>query len=171
MNTRFAHVGFMMALILGSGVAARRGSERSSEPKAASLCELVEHWKDYNRQMVRVRAIYAVGAESEVLYDPACQKGKDIAYVRIRDDVKGPYKKLDRIVSKDRSHRRAWVIFEGVFRGPEPYTESELERTPPQIRDQFRRGHRRYGHMDMFDYMLEVTQVVDATGVPNDVPD
>jgi hypothetical protein len=170
MNNVSRHIASVLTLALCAGLGALGGSDKPDQHKVLSLCELVENWKEYNRQKVRVRAIYAVGAEQEVLYDPACEHGKDLTYVEFRDDVKGPYKKLDRLVSKDRRNRRAWVIFEGVFHGPEPYTDSEIDRTPPSLRERFKRGHRRYGHMDAFDSMIDVTRVIEASEVADDVP-
>ena len=138
------------------------------EQKVLSVCQLVENWKNYNGQTVRLRAIYAVGPVTDWVYDPTC--GDAYAGIRFRDDVKGPYAKLNRVVSQDTMHRRAWVTIEGVFHGPEPYSDDEIARTPPQLRDTFRKGHRRYGHMDMFDSMIEVTNLVKASRVADSVP-
>jgi hypothetical protein len=170
MKTIVARAILVVSLVLCGGLGANCGSENGSQLKVLTLCELVENWKDYNQQTVRVRAIYAVGPVTDWLYDPACAKRHGPTGVEFRDDVKGPYEKLDRLVSRNSRKRRAWVIFEGVFHGPEPYTESEIDRTPPQLRDLFRKGHRRYGHMDAFDSMIEVTRVVEANEVAEDVP-
>ena len=136
-----------------------------------NLCELLDNWQNYNQHEVRVRAVYAVGPVTDWLYDPSCREGEGATAVEFRDHLQGAVGKMDRIVSKGRRQRRAWVIFEGVFHGPEPYKDTEIDQTPPPLREQVRKGHRRYGHMDMFDSMIEVTKVVEATKVADDVPD
>lgn len=133
--------------------------------KVVTLCDLVANWKQHNRETVRVRAIFRVGGETQALYDPAC--GDAHTWVDLRDHLKGPYKKLDRIISRD---RRAWVIFEGVFYGPEPFGKDEIDpRLPAKIREWIEKSHRRYGHMSAFDTMIEVTRVVEASRVVPDI--
>lgn len=144
------------------------GSDEPGQSKVLTACELVANWKNYNRQKVLVRAIFAVGAEQSVVHDPAC-KDESIA-VEFREDVKGRYKKLDRIVSKNRLNKRAHVVFEGVFFGPEPFREDELSPLPPHIRERFAKDHRRYGHMGAFDNMIEVSKVIQAKEVAPEVP-
>lgn len=164
--TRRITLAATLAFCLPSGVF--RGSDKPGQPKVLTVCELVASWKNYNRQKVLVRAIFAVGAEQSVVYDPAC-KDESIA-TEFREDVKGRYKKLDHIVSKNRLNKRAWVVFEGVFFGPEPFSEDELSPLPPHIREHFAKGHRRYGHMGAFDSMIEVSKVVEAKEVAAEVP-
>jgi len=147
----------------GNGGAAAKNSTR-----VLSLCELVDNWKDYNQQEVRVRAIYVVGAEQTVLYDPACRGGEDLTYVEFRPHAKGATKKLDQLVAKRRSGwKRAWVILDGVFYGPEPF-ENVDPKLPESVRVPLEKSHRRYGHMDSLDTMLQVTRVVGATAVADE---
>ena len=160
------HAVLALTLILCSGSSALGRADKGSPTKALSLCELVANWKQYSRQTVRVRAIFRVGGETQALYDPAC--GDAHTWVDLRDDLKGPYKKLDRIISKD---RRAWVVFEGVFYGPEPFENNEINpRLPPKIREWLEKSHRRYGHQGAFDTMFDVTRVLEASKVAADVP-
>jgi hypothetical protein len=154
----------LIVLLLLSALGACAGER--AVPPVLSLCELVDNWKDHNRQEVRVHAIYAVGAEQAVLYDPACRDGKDLTYVEFRPNTKGASKKLDQIVAKS---RRAWVILEGVFFGPEPNTNVD-PKLPPAIRERLERAPKRYGHMDSMDTMISVTRVIEASEVAADVP-
>jgi hypothetical protein len=134
-----------------------------------NLCELVGHWRDYHGKQVRVRAIYRVGAEQAWLYDPACRNGEGLTDVSFREDMKGSLKKLDQLVAKDK-RRRAWVVFEGVFYGPEAYGDKVDPKLPAPIRERFEKAPRRYGHMGSMESMIEVTKVVEAAKVPADVP-
>ena len=160
------HLVLMIVAITLSTLGAYGGTDAKSEPRVLSLCELVDNWKDHTRQEVRVRAVYAVGAEQAVLYDPACQEGKDLTYVEFRPHAKGATKKLDRIVAKS---RRAWVQLEGVFYGPELYTDVD-PKLPPAIRERLEKSPRHYGHMDSMDTMISVTRVIEASEVAPDVP-
>jgi hypothetical protein len=136
------------------------------DSRVLNLCQLVENWKTYNRQKVRVRAIYEVGAEQTWLYDPLCRNGEALTDVTFRQNVKGAAKRLDHIAAKD---RRAWVILEGIFYGPEPFDKID-PKLPTSIKEKLDKSHKRYGHMDSFDTMINVTRVVETSKVPNDVP-
>jgi hypothetical protein len=130
--------------------------------RVLNFCEMVGNWKKYNRRKVRVRAIYVEGAEQASLHDPDCQKGEGLTYVLFADNAKGPLKKIDRLVAKD---RRASVILEGIFYGPEPFDYID-PKLPPAMREALKKSHRRYGHMDAFDTMIEVTKVIEVAEVP-----
>jgi hypothetical protein len=134
-------------------------------PRVLRLCELLDNWKVYNRKPVRVRAIYRVGAEQEWLSDPACPNEKYLTDVEFRPRTKGATKRLEQLVAKD---RRAWVTFEGVFYGPETYKNVD-PKLPASIREHLEKSPRRYGHMDSFESMIQVTRVVEAREVPADV--
>jgi hypothetical protein len=157
-------LGLLIVMFSGSALDAH-GSQQSAS-HVLSLCELVSNWKDHNRQQVRVSAIYAMGAEQAVLYDPACQQGKDLTYVELGRQARGATKKLDRIVAKS---RRAWVQLEGLFYGPELYTDVD-PKLPPVIRERLQKSPRHYGHMDSTDTMISVTRVIEASEVAPDVP-
>jgi len=133
--------------------------------KVFKLCDVVENWKKYHGQKVRVRAIYEVGAGTW-LYDPTCRNGEALTYVSIRRQAKGATKRLEQIAAKD---RRVWVVLEGIFYGPEPFKNID-PKLPAKLRAGLEKSHKRYGHLDSFDTMIAVTRVVDATEVSADVP-
>lgn len=162
------NVGLLAVMVVCIGVSASGGPCRRRGQSTITICQLVENWKGYDLKRVRLRAIYAVGPVTDWLYDPSC--GGAYMGVEFRDDVKGPYAKLQRLVSEDTKHRRAWVTIEGVFHGPEPYSDEEIARTPPKLRALFLKGHRRYGHMDMFDSMIEVSTLAKVSKVAQDLP-
>lgn len=152
-------IALTLSLIGGHG-----GTAAKQNTRVLSLCELVGNWKNYNRHKVRVRAIYEVGAEQTWLYDPACKNGEALTDVSFRQRVNGAAKRLDQIVAKD---RRAWVILEGVFYGPEPF-ENIDPKLPTLIKERLEKSHKRYGHMGSFDTMIEVTRVVKAGQATDD---
>ena|SRR5712692_6145648 len=157
----------IVVLFLTSTVAFRvDGSRPKQDLRVLNICELVGNWKNYNRHKVRVLGIYEVGAEQAWLYYPACKNGEALTDVSFEEHVKGATKKLDQIVAKD---RRAWVILEGVFYGPEPFDKIDPN-LPASIREKLKKSHKRYGHMGSFDTMINVTRVVETSKVPNDVP-
>ncbi len=89
----------------------------AEDVKTVGFCELMNNAKLHSREVIRVRAIFAQGAEQSILYDPKCGNGKPAAAVEFGPRCKGVTKKLDRLVTKN---RRAWVVVEGTFYGPEP---------------------------------------------------
>lgn len=158
---------FAIALCASSTAGGQPAANKGT--RVLRLCELVDNWKDYHQKKVRVRAIYVAGAESASLHDPACRKGEGLTHVSFRDDTKGALKKLDQLVVKDR-RRRAWVVFEGVFYGPEPYGEKVDPKLPGPLRERFEKAPRRYGHMDMFETEIEVTRVLQVAKIAGEVP-
>jgi hypothetical protein len=138
----------------------------AAKARVLSLCDVVDNWKNYHQQTVRVRAVFAVGPEMGWLYDPACKNGQGLTDVEIRKDAKGAIKKLDQIFLKE---KWAWVVLEGVFYGPEVYQNVD-PKLPPAIRERLEKSPRRYGHMDTFQSMIDVTRVIEANKVAADVP-
>jgi hypothetical protein len=64
---------------------------------------------------VRLRGILAVGGEQVVLYDPECGKGMADAEVAVTPK----FKSNRRLYGLLKKNRRAWVVAEGTFYGPE----------------------------------------------------
>jgi hypothetical protein len=150
----------ILALITAYGATSRKHPSR-----VLKLCDLFENWEKYHGHKVRVRAIYEVGAGAW-LYDPTCRNGEALTYVNILRDAKGARRRLQQIATKD---RRVWVILEGEFYGPKPFSNID-PRLPAKLRQGLEKSHKRYGHLDSFDTMITVTRVVDAAEVSADVP-
>jgi len=134
--------------------------------RVLSLCHLVDNWKQYHRQTVRVQAVFAVGKELGFLYDPACKDGAGLTDVEFRKNTRGVVKTLDQLLVSD---KRARVILEGVFYGPEPYSNID-PKLPPPIKERLEKAQRGYGHMELFQTMIEVTRVMKASKIGRDVP-
>ncbi len=96
-----------------------------------SLCDVMDNWETYHGQKVRLRAILSVGPEMTWLHDPARRNGEGLTDVEIRDDATGAVKKLDGLLNKE---GKALVVLEGVFHGPEVFTDID-PRIPPAIRE------------------------------------
>jgi CRISPR/Cas system-associated endonuclease/helicase Cas3 len=162
-----------MSLAALVGAASAIGSERHTQPPVVDLCELVSTWKTYHGREIQVRAIYTEQVVQERLYDPNCAEVGEIAVKwppRLTKTMKRTIRNLDRLVSKD-SHKRAWVVVEGVFYGPEAYKDTEIpSNLPPAMKEQMKKSHKRYGYMNGLDNMIEITRVVEASRVDADVP-
>jgi hypothetical protein len=139
---------------------------KAKDNRVLSLCDIVDNWKSYHGQRVRIRAVFAVGPEMGWLYDPACKNGEGLTDVELRKNAKGETKKLDQLLVKE---KRAWVVLEGTFYGPEVYQNVD-PKLPPAIRERLEKSPRRYGHMDSFQSMIDVTRVIEASAVAADVP-
>jgi hypothetical protein len=146
-----------------SSVGADGGVTPKHHSRVRNLCEVVNNWKEYNQRKVRVRAILGSGPEQTWLYDPACKNGEALTYVGFRQHVKGTIKRLDRILAKG---MQAEVILEGVFYGPELYKNVD-PKLPASIRERLGKSPRRYGHMDSFGTMLNVTKIISAAEIPS----
>jgi hypothetical protein len=153
-------------------VFARPADERAGG-KTLTLCELAKHWSDHSGRRVRIRAIYTEAVVQERLYDPACPEAGELAVqwpaqskVRIGKTVG----RLNAVVARD-ARKRAWVVLDGLYRGPEPYKESEIaSNLPPAMREQMRKDHRRYGYMNCCEGIIEVTGVAKIDRVLPETP-
>jgi hypothetical protein len=137
-----------------------------------SMCELVQHWQAYHGQEVRVRAIYSAQFVGRVLYDPSCTQKDEMAAElsdHLSKKVEKSFGKLDRLLDKD-SKKRAWVVFEGIFYGPEPFTEDEISKMHPAVRELMKNTHRQYGFGNLDDYKIEVTKIIEFSKVDAKVP-
>jgi len=134
-------------------------------PQGVSFCELVSNPSQFSSRTIRVRAIFAQGAEQFVLYDSACASGKTPIAVEFAQHYKGARRRLDRIVAKD---RRAWVVVDGTFYGPE--VAKVDPKLPDWLKNELQGTPKRYGHLGAFDSMFRILAVVSAAPVPPDVP-
>jgi hypothetical protein len=129
-----------------------------------NLCVVVRSAADYSRKLVRLRGILAVGAEQAVLYDPECATGIGDAKVAFTPKFKRN-RRLDGLLKKD---RRAWVIVEGTFYGPEL---AQIDPKLPQwMKDKLKGTMTRYGHLGSYSNMIEVTKIISAETVPPATP-
>lgn len=130
-----------------------------------TLCDLVQNSDRYDRKMVSVRAYYLVGAEQAVLYDPQCRHGEFLTFV---DFAKLKGKFSEKLKQLEKTDKRALVVFQGTFFGPEPV---EIDPKLPQyIKDKLAGTKRRYGHMDSLETMIEVTAIKDVQKAPTETP-
>jgi hypothetical protein len=86
--------------------------------------------------------------------------------VEFADSLKpGRLGKLNKLLKRD---GRAYVVLEGTFYGPEPM---EIDpKLPEWFKEKAKGGAvRRYGHLDMFETMIEVTAVRRVEAVPSTI--
>jgi hypothetical protein len=151
---------WITAAVLASNT--RPGLNADSAP--LNFCAVVRSAADYNRKLVRLRGILAVGAEQAVLYDPECAKGPADAEVAGTPKFKRN-RRLDGLLKKN---RRAWVVVEGTFYGPEL---AQIDPKLPQwMKDKLNGTLTRYGHLGSYSTMIEVTKIISAEAVPPDIP-
>ena len=136
----------------------------SAASDALNQCDVVRAAANYSRQTLRIRGILVSGAEQVVLYDPNCVRDLGDTYVSVLPRLKKS-KKLDRLIKKD---RRAWVIVEGTFYGPEL---AEIDPKLPQwMQDRLKGTMKRYGHLNSCSTMIEVSRIVSVEAVSHDTP-
>ncbi|MCM3869728.1 MAG: hypothetical protein ND895_03370 [Pyrinomonadaceae bacterium] len=133
-------------------------------PKVLSLCELVSQPAQHHRRKVRIEGIYRVAGQS-ALYDLNCSEDKNWMAVEFARSVRGSKRELDKLAKRD---RRAKVIFEGTFFGPEPFHIDP--KLPAPIKEKLQGASRHYGHLDAFETMIRVTVVRHVEEVPTRVP-
>jgi hypothetical protein len=151
----------LMASVCGVCFGVTQKPNPANNTKPLTLCELVAQAEHYDRQTISVRAIVAVGAEQIFLYDPECRQGKDwtdVDFSKFKGRVPGKLKKLTK------RDRRAFVVFEGIFYGPEPVQVDP--KLPNWIKEAFKDSKQRYGHMNSLDTMIEVTAIKEVEEVP-----
>lgn len=135
-----------------------------AETATLNLCAVVRGPAEHHRKLVRLRAILAVGAEQAVLYDPECAKKIGDAEVAVTPKFKRN-RHLDGLLKKN---RRAWVVVEGTFYGPEL---AQIDPKLPQwMKDKLEGTMTRYGHLNSYATMIEITKIVSAEAVQPDTP-
>jgi len=151
------------ALTIDRGVSDADVSKLVENLAPVSLCELVSHAAQYHRRKVRIVGIYRVAGQS-ALYDPQCSEEQNWMAVDFAQTVKGSVKSFDKLVKRD---KRAKVVFEGTFFGPEPLQiDPEL---PSLLKEKLSGATRRYGHLDSFKTMILVSAVKHVEKVPSNL--
>jgi hypothetical protein len=132
-------------------------AQSSRKPPQVDLCTLMIHWQEFNGKVVRVKALFQEGAEQSVLSDLGCPGEPPIA-ASPAARVEGKKKRLRQILEK---HRRAEVVLERTFRGPEPVRIDP--KLPDEIKVKFQGTTQRYGHLGSFDMMIEITKIIEGS--------
>jgi hypothetical protein len=162
-----------VAVVTLSGLASAQTPSQRDTGRVLTLCELKKNWKQYTQRVVTVRAIYTEEVVQERLYDPTCPQFGEIA-IRwshdVRTDATSAAGKLHRIATDD-DRKRARVTAEGIFRGPERLSDSDIpDNLPDWAKDRMRTSHHTYGYMNGLDSQLEVTKIRKSERVPGSVP-
>jgi hypothetical protein len=157
----WARAGWLSAAILAFG--ACPGLYADSAPPL-NVCAVLRSAADYSRKLVRLRGILAVGAEQAVLYDPECAQGIREAELAATAKFKRN-RRLDHLLKKN---RRAWVVVEGTFYGPEL---AQIDPKLPQwMKNNLKGTMTRYGHLGSYSSMIEIIKVIRVDAVPADTP-
>jgi hypothetical protein len=151
-------------LAVNDALLAERLERPAERSKLVSLCEIVSHPERYHRRKVRIKGIYRVAGQVAI-YDLNCSEEKKWVAVEFSRSVKGSGKELDRVVARD---RRATVVFEGTFFGPEPVPIDP--KLPQALKVKLRGMNRRYGHLDAFETMIRVSSVRHVEEVASSIP-
>lgn len=128
----------------------------ASTPNKASLCDLQRSSKEGERRSVQVDGVYTVGLEMGVLTDNACPSQQTWVEFDLRSTAN---KEMLRSVLD--SKRRANVVFDGEFFGPE-HPDPNL---PEAIRKSYVPG---WGHLGAFKTKL-VVHVIRSVK-PGEIP-
>lgn len=145
----------LMAVLLAASTVLGAASDK--KPKELDLCTVVANWQQFSGKAIRVGALFQEGAEQSALSDPACQHGELLVFVSPAVHVEGKKRRLRQILGKD---RKAKVVLEGVFRGPELAPIDP--KLPEAMKEKLKGSKLRYGHLGSFDMMIEVTKIIEA---------
>jgi hypothetical protein len=148
-----------------------QGSSLNPRFKTTSLCDLTQHWKKYDHQVVRVLAIYREGPETAELYDPACpSRGDRTAWVyqepydsTAPSPVPQELQKQFALLLRNDGRVRTRVV--GRFDGPKPVNVPPG--TPPMVADFMRAINSRYGHMNHWDFQFTFLKIEAIDAVPS----
>ncbi len=133
-----------------------------------SICALRDGWKNHHGKEVLFGATYSEETAQEKLLDPDCPNIRVAVEwpQHIPASMKKSLSKLDALIARD-SHKRARVVVRGVLFGPVPFSERDIpSNLPTEMKEQMRHGHRGYGYMGSYDYLLKVREIEEAEGSP-----
>jgi TonB family protein len=153
---------------LAVAAGAAQNASSVTKPAATPLCAALQSVDRGQQVPIVVSGIYAVGHETQILYDPqqpSCEE--DVQPSTWVEVAKGADTTLlTRLIEED---RRAYVTFEGTLFSPAP-----LKPGTPKLPDKWSASDRmrgtRYGHMNAFRTQIVVTRVDTAARVPVSTP-
>jgi len=130
-------------------------------PCEVAFCDLMATPARYDGRVVRTTAELRVGDEQSELRDPRCPSPNDAAWWEPkgwRNPESNVARALDAIV---REQGFAHVRVVGKFHGPRKYEPAPG--LSPEMAERIRRANSRYGHLNMYRTMFEVTMLESAT--------
>ena len=160
--------------VLGSAASCSSAPPRSPNQAVASamtLCDVLNQRQRFHLSRVRVEAILASGYENTWLYHPACHGEGLRTTVEFPTSqeakLQGLSNLLDDTLAKD---RRAWVVVEGVFHGPQ--VAAVDPKLPQALRDALEAQpiQVRYGHLNAYETMLKVARIDKVLRVASETP-
>jgi hypothetical protein len=162
-------------LLLAVTSFAQSGPSPNNEIPTVNYCDLIHSAASYDKQVIRVRALYVVGFEAAYLYDPACngESGSgNRAWVEYSDsfgtssDPKVA-KQFHSLLKSSKANKyglsRVEVVFVGKFDGVRQTSELKIKDGKSL---KFSTG---YGHMNGYDYRITVCAIEGAKSVPKNV--
>src|SRR5438105_2006358 len=181
----------LTALALATGINPRQSSvlSPSAELPTVDYCELIRHPSEYDRKVIRVRAIYArSGSQDAKLYDFGCDYSGstwvefDPAYESRTD--KKLVSALLRMERESRprfrrrhsnivliSYRRADVVFIGKFEASLPPMVGEQRELPaPNPSDLLSTMKTDYAHYNHYEHLFTVERVEKVESISPRLP-
>jgi hypothetical protein len=137
-----------------------------------SLCELTEHWQDYDHKTVRIEAVYAIGNEFSEVYDTGCATMDHIAWVKRRlvGEPNPATPELGAELQKVQKQYggRAKITVIGEFDGPAKVdVPADLS---PEAADTMRKVNSRYGHRNRWKFQFTFAKIEKVEAVPSGTP-
>jgi hypothetical protein len=154
-----------LLLVMMAPISNARQPSTAPEPKieTVSLCELIKSWKKYDHKIVRIEAIYTIGAESSQVYDIGCLTSYT-AWVPPDIESATPADLRDKLKRLVKPGGRARIVAVGEFDGPKKVDIPAG--TSPGLADTLRAANSHYGHMNGWNFQFVVSKIEKVEAVP-----
>lgn len=139
--------------------------------ETVSLCQLTQHWEQYDHKIVRIEANYRAGFEISEVYDPGCATSDHTAWVKLLpygSPSPVPAELEAKLSELLKQKGRARITAVGEFDGPK-----KVDVPPglsPEATDAMRETNSRYGHMNGWRFQFVFSRVEKVEPVPASDP-
>jgi hypothetical protein len=148
-----------------------QSKRRPDDIETVSFCDLINNAERYDKKVVRVRAIYAVGLETSRVYIPGCDKA---TWAEVDSGVKkasdSKALKNFRRLTKGRTVRSKGVVTYPMPRRVEILAVGRFDGVKPTYHVGPMTLRPGFGHMDAFDYQFTILKLEEANPVGKGVP-
>ena len=165
-------VGLLIFASASQAGTAPQGPALDQPLKTVSLCQLTQHWENYDHKMVRIEANYLSGFEISEVYDPGCATRSDhtawVAVLQYGSPSPVPKELKGKLSELLKQNGRARITVIGEFDGPKKVNVPPG--LSPEAADAMRTTNNRYGHRNGWKFQFVFSKVEKVEAVPASDP-
>lgn len=137
-----------------------------AEMPKVEFCQMISNFEKYEGQIIHTSAGLFQSPEGRWLFGPECRDWENLVWIGSETwyGVETKNSIHEEVVGILREKRQAKVEFIGKFHGPKKVEAPK--NLPPRIAENIRKMRSRYGHLNGFNFMIEILKIEKVEELP-----